>query len=479
MVITVREKVFAAASERVQFPQQRPPLARQENVMVDLARVDFALPHFHALPGDYPFFIDEVDFAPRRFRQFAGADKHQQHQAREYPRRGRHVDFVLCQDAEEFRQFVRRDRRVMSSWRWPQCAAQAGHRVVFGHARGDGVAEYLPAYLRLPSRHLDRTAPFDLPEHVENDGCLEFLDRVLADQGEHIFFQPVQGIGGRPGLPRVDLVLVPFAGDGLERVGGLDRLLPLFDAPGLRRVDAGIDLGASGRSRFPGVGQGNFRVLAKRKQSLDAAETITHAPIFRAVRVDQQIQAAAIGQLVGLVLALGHAWLDVGEWRGEFGQGLFSLDLVAGCDQEGTQCGDLLRGQGHSIGSVFDDQAALVIHGQMEFARGWRGGLRLPALLPFQFDRVDSIANEPVCIDALLPRVRQRQVGIVAERNGTFLAAQMKAHAPALFTRRFYQQVEAVTVADPVLALPWHKRTNLLFSQGSGEFRHFAGISCG
>ncbi len=60
-------------------------------------------------------------------------------------------------------------------------------------------------------------------------GGLEFLDRVLADQREHILFQAIQDVGGRPGLPRVDLVLVPFAGDGLERVGALDRLLPLLD----------------------------------------------------------------------------------------------------------------------------------------------------------------------------------------------------------------------------------------------------------
>lgn len=317
MVIAVWEQILVASRDRMQLPQQRPALARQEHVMIDLARVDLALPHLHALPGDHPFFMVEVDFAPWRFRQLTGAHKHQQHQAGEYPRRGRHVDFILCQDAEEFRQFIRRDRRVMSSWRWSQRAAQAGHRVVFGHARGDGVAEYLSAYLRLPSRHLDCAAPFDLPEHVENDGGLEFLDGVLADQGEYILFQPVQDIGGRPGLPRVDLVPVPFAGNGLERVGGLDCFLPLLDAPGQTGVGAVVEQPACRRAFFPRLCQRRLWVAPERERLARPGVPVIHAPVFGAVGVDQQVKPAAVGQLVRLLFRLGVARLDVGQGRGE------------------------------------------------------------------------------------------------------------------------------------------------------------------
>jgi hypothetical protein len=132
-----------------------------------------------------------------------------------------------------------------------------------------------------------------------------------------------------------------------------------------------------------------------------------------------------------------------------------------------------------SFGSVFDDHAALVIHGEMEFPRCCRGGPRLLALLPFQFDRVDAVPNESVRIGALVARVCQRHCGVIAERRCIFLASQVKAHAPALLARRFRQQTEAVTVADLVLAVLWRKPDKLLFSQGNREFWHFAGISFG
>jgi hypothetical protein len=45
--------------------------------------------------------------------------------------------------------------------------------------------------------------------------------------------------------------------------------------------------------------------------------TAIHAPIFRAVSFDEEVQAAAIGQLVRLVLGLGVARVNIGQRGGE------------------------------------------------------------------------------------------------------------------------------------------------------------------
>lgn len=46
---------------------------------------------------------------------------------------------------------------------------------------------------------------------------------------------------------------------------------------------------------------------------------VIHAPVFIAVRVDEHVQAATVGQLVRLVFGLGLPGLNIGEWRCELG----------------------------------------------------------------------------------------------------------------------------------------------------------------
>ena len=69
-------------------------------------------------------------------------------------------------------------------------------------------------------------------------------------------------------------------------------------------------------SIFSGGTEGNVWVLTKCQQSLCTFKAVLHAPEFGAIRIDQQVQAFAICQFVGLGLRLRVARLNVGEWGG-------------------------------------------------------------------------------------------------------------------------------------------------------------------
>lgn len=100
-VIPVWEQKFAAASERMQFAQQHPALARQVYMVIDLARIDLLLTHLHAMPLDDPDFVLEIDLRPRRLCQLTGAHEHHHHEPQHDPRLHEHGELVFVQRLQE------------------------------------------------------------------------------------------------------------------------------------------------------------------------------------------------------------------------------------------------------------------------------------------------------------------------------------------------------------------------------------------
>ncbi|MNS52729.1 hypothetical protein D3C72_854510 [compost metagenome] len=193
--------------------------------------------------------------------------------------------------------------------RSPQVAARIAPRA----ACRNRISENLTARLKLALRHLDRTAGLDCAHHVQQLGRFDLGDGHVTDHRQHVVFQAAPDTGriGRHPL-RLD-VREPFLGDGLERRGLFDLGPQLVRLLFLTWVSSGrqdlLRLVAL-RTR---IRQRHGRILAERKLLLLAVEAVGHVPEPRAAGGHQHVQAAAIGELVGLVAGLGVADRGIGK----------------------------------------------------------------------------------------------------------------------------------------------------------------------
>lgn len=299
VVALIGKQVRAAARDGVQLAQQGQRLMRQADVVIGHIRIDGQLAALHALPGNDPLALLQIDFAPWRFYQFAGAHEDQQHQAQRDARRLEHARLVARQRVQEGGQFIGVDGGVVRGALGLQDVLHVHYQVTVGQAALDGVAEYLRADGFQAMRNLGGAARLDLAQRGNQFAVPDFRDRPVADAWKNIGFQALQHVLGCTLAPCRHLVRVPLAGDFLEGIGCFLGSEP----PGVVAVLAGVDSlqlqAARLRALFTRHHDRNFRIRSEGQRIFLAVRlTEFHAPDPRAAGHHFNVQAAAIEQLV-------------------------------------------------------------------------------------------------------------------------------------------------------------------------------------
>ena len=113
--------------------------------------------------------------------------------------------------------------------------------------------------------------------------------------------------------PMALVQIVPFAGNRLEgrrlARGDLEALQPFLDGriPPLSKTALGVC------GSVPGFGETDRGIRSERKQFLLAIELVAQAPSLAAGSGDVDVEASAVGELVGPVRSLGFPDLDVSQ----------------------------------------------------------------------------------------------------------------------------------------------------------------------
>ena len=188
-------------------------------MMVGRVRVDGELAALHPLPRNDPLAFLQVDFAPWRFDQFAGSDKHEQHQPQGNARRLEHAGFITFKHAKKNRQLVGINGREMRRLAGFEHVLHVHHEVAVSQAALDGVTENLRTYRLHAVRDLGRTALLDLAQRGDHVLVLELVDRPVADFRKDVGLKPLHHVLGCPLAPGRYFVGVPLAGNFLEGIG--------------------------------------------------------------------------------------------------------------------------------------------------------------------------------------------------------------------------------------------------------------------
>ena len=158
-----------------------------------------------------------------------------------------------------------------------------------------------------PSRcEIERTvvsaARFDRADHLENLGRVDFRDRTLPDDRKDVALHPVDDAQGMGRVQPFNTIGVPGPRNLFEQLERGPLLLrPL---PGLGGVLTLIEQPLGFGPLLAGDRQRDGRIFAEAQQFFLAVEAVFQAPELRSVRLDEQVQAFSIGQLVG-ALPLG------------------------------------------------------------------------------------------------------------------------------------------------------------------------------
>ena len=203
---------------------------------------------------------------------------------------------------------------------WLQDFTQELRRIAFSQPAADRILEHARAVRSLPVRDLDRAAALDGPDGIEYIRRLHLVDRQVSEGRKDVGLEALQDFLRGLRLPLVGHGPVPVVRDVLEGILLGQSCLARTLRPGVSRVGAGRQQ----LTRFvpPGssVHERNVREGAE-TQSVHFAIRLPefHSPELPAAGHDFEVQAAAIGKLVGFVLRLGVAHLQPGQGLYLFG----------------------------------------------------------------------------------------------------------------------------------------------------------------
>lgn len=191
--------------------------------------------------------------------------------------------------------------------------AEVAAGIAVAAAIGDCVAEDLAAIILDPMRRLERSARLDRAEDIEHLARSDRRDVLVADDGEHVVLKPAhdaRAIFWNPGEhPRLE----PFARYLLESAAHWHRRNRQFLPALLRWIETEGELMLHLVTPGPGVGECGLGIAPAREQFGFAVMAIGEAPELRAIGLDKNEEATAVGLLVSLGVRLQRLQRNIGE----------------------------------------------------------------------------------------------------------------------------------------------------------------------
>lgn len=154
-----------------------------------------------------------------------------------------------------------------------------------------------------PVRCLKAAAGLDTAQHGQQIGCGDLADRPCADPGEDVALKPADDLLGVRRCPGRRELGEPFARHGLEAVRVLRRRV-LRQLSGLAGVNALSQQAAGFVAALACRSQWRVGLGAHRHRLSLAVKTEVEAPPLTATGLDQQLEAATVGQLARRVAGL-------------------------------------------------------------------------------------------------------------------------------------------------------------------------------
>ena len=172
----------------------------------------------------------------------------------------------------------------MSCFRLLQCARQVGRGVPLGAAGRDGIAEHLARVRPGAVGGLYHSAPFQLTQRVQKQGCSHFCDRQVSDAGHVLLDQSALALYRLRAQPLLGALLQQLQANGAEGGRSLPGLCDALYASHVRRIRARSDQGPKSVSLCTSVGQPHGWVFAKGDHARLAGVPVAVPPDFGATR---------------------------------------------------------------------------------------------------------------------------------------------------------------------------------------------------
>lgn len=180
-------------------------------------------------------------------------------------------------------------------------------RVTIGSNRNDGEPEDRTDDPPEPASRLTPPALFDTSQEVEELGRYDFPDRAIGERLGQVLKEPSGFSDCRFGrvirLHSFDVFLGNETEGGAGSGLGNDPFQLLLHG----RIIAGEDLPLRIVAFAPRIRDRDEGIRTEGEDLLLFREAVLEPPEFRAIRLDEQIEAAAIGELEGLLTGFGVA----------------------------------------------------------------------------------------------------------------------------------------------------------------------------